>query len=226
MENGNFKFLIIGAGRGGTSLLAGLLDSHSQLEVAMEKFARDYLMGSNPKPHLFKEACVKESKRYPGKLWGNKITTEQMSVLNDKDFSGIHHFFQEVLRGIKIIFILRDGRACVRSKMERKGLTLEEACCRWKYSVKIYQYLLASNLEKLTVTYEDLVVQPETVLKRICVFLGVSYESGMLEGVSSPKMQINYRKSYFDRSKLTWEEFPKEHLPLIQEELLSCGYSY
>jgi len=45
MPTDNFKFLVLGAGRGGTSLIAGLLDYHSELTVAYELCARGYLMG-------------------------------------------------------------------------------------------------------------------------------------------------------------------------------------
>ena len=43
----NFDFLVIGAGRGGTSLLAGLLDSHPLIEVGFELHSIDTLMRRN-----------------------------------------------------------------------------------------------------------------------------------------------------------------------------------
>jgi len=89
MSGSSFSFLLIGAGRGGTSPLAGLLDSHSQLEIGFELFSIDYLMGRkmpwcsrNKKERLisdrvqaFRNACLRESLKFSGKLWGNKITS-------------------------------------------------------------------------------------------------------------------------------------------------------
>lgn len=42
---GGFAFHLIGAGRGGTSLLAGLIDSHPDCEVCFEQLSTDFLMG-------------------------------------------------------------------------------------------------------------------------------------------------------------------------------------
>ena len=97
MSGSSFSFLLIGAGRGGTSLLAGLLDSHSQLEIGFELFSIDYLIGRkmpwcsrNKKERLihnrvqaFRNACLQESLKFSGKLWGNKITSEQINGLED-----------------------------------------------------------------------------------------------------------------------------------------------
>jgi hypothetical protein len=40
-----FEFLVIGAGRSGTSLLTAMLDRHSELEVAFELGGLEYLGG-------------------------------------------------------------------------------------------------------------------------------------------------------------------------------------
>ena len=93
----SFHFLVIGAGRGGTSLLAGLLDQHPRLEVGFEKFSVKYLMGRSlrlrafgrrqrllaDRTGAFRRACLAESQRFPGLLWGNKITTEQLYGLEN-----------------------------------------------------------------------------------------------------------------------------------------------
>jgi len=86
----NFDFLIVGAGRGGTSLLTGVLDSHPNVVVSFEKFAIDCLMrlglqmpAGEIKPTLaqtrsaeFRDQCEREARKQTGKKWGNKITTE------------------------------------------------------------------------------------------------------------------------------------------------------
>ena len=85
MLSKEFNFLVVGAGRGGTSLIAGLLDSHSKLEVGLELFSVDCLVGKNiftsganifnQRVNAFVVACRKKAMLYPSHFWGNKITT-------------------------------------------------------------------------------------------------------------------------------------------------------
>ncbi|MBA3352786.1 MAG: sulfotransferase [Blastocatellia bacterium] len=183
--------------------MAGLLDSHSQLEIGFELFSIDYLMGRkmpwcsrNKKERLihdrvqaFRNACLRESLKFSGKLWGNKITSEQINGLEDHNrlnpgtkLDTLDYFFRESLTGVKIVFILRDGRTCVRSKVSRTGQSFELACERWKFSVRVYQYLVQHHADMIAVKYEDLLREPAGELSKLCEFLGVSFEPTMLGG--------------------------------------------
>src|SRR5690242_13193581 len=93
MAADNFGFLVVGAGRGGTSLLAGLLDSHDRLEVGFEDYSEAYLVGTestasgsdifDARVLAFLQGCKEEAARVQGRMYGNKITTEQLFGLED-----------------------------------------------------------------------------------------------------------------------------------------------
>jgi hypothetical protein len=241
MLNSNFKFLIVGAGRGGTSLLAGLLDYHPSLEVGFELFSVACLMGRGL-PHqgsaIFDErvaafitACRDESSRYPGKLWGNKITTEQVSGLEDHNLANpeatidvLDSFFNRRLRDQSIIFILRDGRACVNSKVQRTGQPMETACRRWQYSVKCYKFFKTQHQNNICVRFEDLLLDPEATLTSICSFLKIPYRDEMLNGVGNKKMRQEYQNTRIEPGRMKNGELPQLYLSMIRDDLRYCGY--
>lgn len=241
----SFHFLIIGAGRGGTSLLAGLLDYHSKLEVGFEMFSTKYLMGKSlfhtigrskktliyNRTTTFRKACINESKKFPGKLWGNKITTEQIYGLEDHNLANpdqkvdiIDFFFRNGMSDIKIVFILRDGRACVRSKVNRTGQSIELACLRRKFSVQVYRYLKEFHNNNITIKFEDLLNNPRYILDDICNFLGVPFEEKMLVGTTNKKMLPEYRSDTFNQSKIELLNIPDKYYSMILDDLRFCGY--
>ena len=241
MKKNSFEFLVIGAGRGGTSLLAGLLDQHSCLEVGFERFAVSHLMGSKlptSTPHLFDarvtafiSACEKEAQNFPHATWGNKVTTEQIHTLEDHNLAHpqspvaiLDLFFNTYLKSKKIVFILRDGRTCVNSKVQRTGLSFEEACSNWQSSVQVYKFLNEHHSNNHCVRFEDLLLDPVTELKTTCDFLEISYEKEMLSGTNNSKMLPAYRQNTLDISKAALITLPDEYLNIIQDDLHYCGY--
>lgn len=245
VSSNNFKFLIMGPGRGGTSLLTGLLDNHSILEVGFELFTAKCLMGQSfisklfhrknkliyDRLRAFRKACIKESRKFPGKIWGNKVTTEQLYGLEDHNIANpnskvniINIFFRESVPDIKIIFIIRDGRTCIRSKIARTGQPLELACSRWKFAVEAYRYLKEVHSNNIIVRFEDLIENPRVVLVEICAFLGISFEEKMLEGTENRKIPQEYRNKTFDKTKISLDNIPEECYPFIADELKYCGY--
>ncbi len=225
-----FEFMIVGAGRGGTSLLMALLDAHSRLDVAPE-FASACLIDPGKtladRVDAFGRACLEEADRHQNGIWGNKITTEQLGALATgapaPDVDVLAYFFDKAFRSIKVIFILRDGRTCVRSKVTRTGQSYETACARWNYSVEVYKYLSRDPARHLVVKFEDLLRTPTGVLSRITAFLGIPYEDGMLSGTDSQKLPPGYRNSTLkiERSQVgppaAWHR-------LIEDHLRFCGY--
>lgn len=243
MEKGVFAFLVVGAGRGGTSLLAGLLDSHPRLQVGFELFAVNCLLGKGLSPapapadcihhrtRAFRAACEQVASRFPDRLWGNKITTEQLFGLEDHNqlnpdaqVSVLDHFFGQAMAGLRFIFILRDGRACVRSKVSRTGQSWESACDRWLYSVHVQEYLADRRGDAMVVRFEDLLAAPETALRSACRFLEVDYDPVMLEGTSNPKMRPEYRYGAIVAAKASPPELDPRWLERIRPGMLRAGY--
>jgi len=160
---------------------------------------------------------------FPGKLWGHKTTTEHILGLQTDGFDSLTCFIDQT-SGIKTIFILRDGRSCVRSKVARAGLTIDEAIRRWRYSVRV---LLAMQQRLATfhlVKMEDLVRNPETTLQAICDFIGIPFLPVMLSAPSSTSLNPEYRRSGFDRSAVDVSMIHDEWVAKIEEDLIACGY--
>jgi hypothetical protein len=235
-----FSFLICGAGRSGTSLLLGMLDNHDKLEIGFEKHSL-CLMGSesagsgpgliHDRVKSFLAKCEMEAARHRGKIWGNKITTEQLAALNDHNNTNragkvntLDVFFNGYLPEVKVVYIMRDGRACVRSKIKRANLSVEQACDRWNYSVRVYEFLKNCHHNHIAVRYEDLLVAPEDTLRRICAFLEIDFQPAMLEGVANLKIPAEYRRSDLDLQKLNPGEVPPGCLERIADGLRYCGY--
>jgi hypothetical protein len=242
MAADNFGFLVIGAGRGGTSLLAGLLDSHDRLEVGFEMFSEGYLAGAalraagpdifGTRVRAFLQACIEEAARHPDRIFGNKITTEHVFGLEDHNAANpdapidvLDAFFNRHLAGRKIVFILRDGRTCVRSKVARTGQSVELACARWKYSVEVYRFLTSRHDNNLCIRFEDLLLSPAPTLTDVCAFLGVPYQESMLQGTRNRKARPEYRQERIDASRLALDEIPAGCIERIRDDLERCGYA-
>ena len=244
MRKGSFGFLIVGAGRGGTSLLMGMLDRHPDLEAAMEQFSMDCLMGygmeqpaaafksriAETRCEAFADHCRREAAAFPDKVWGNKVTTEQIYGLEDHNsangvkFPYLNYLFNVVLKGVKVIFILRDGRTCVRSKMQRTGQLMEHACQRWKYSVRVLRFLRDHHPDHHVVRYEDLVTAPRETMAGVCAFLGIPFDEQIIEGTDNQKIPSEYRSNRLRVEKLSLKGVPRLCHPLLQRELYELGY--
>ena len=235
-QKGSFSFMVAGAGRGGTSLLAAVLDANPQLEVHLE-FATLILYeegmtqyGRGPERiSAWRAACESEAAGSPGLHWGNKVTTEQISGLTKAEGPfrldiGVVEAFYEQLSDIPTVFIIRDGRTCVRSKMSRSGLTLAEAASAWQLSARVYRQFREGKLNGMAVRFEDLVREPEPTLQGICRFLGVPFDAAMIEGTDNPEMLPEYRRSFIDASVLSLDGVPDGTMDLIAQDLEDCGY--
>lgn len=235
----NFHFLVLGPGRGGTSLLQSCLDAHSRLAVAYE-CAREELLGFGI-PHadftnivqertrLFMDKCLAEAEKSRPKLWGNKITTEQLFALTDqfalnppyKDVAEL--FFEQTLPDAPVVFIMRDGRSCIASKVKRTRQPLILATFRWRYAAQVYRYLREQRGKTLGLRFEDLLANPEQELRKVCDFLGVEFEPRML-CCTHPSMPPEYLQPGFDTGKARVPDTPKEILEYIRDDLTYCGY--
>ena len=81
----------------------------------------------------------------------------------------------------RIIVLNRDHRAAVYSRMKR-GVSLDEAARGWARKVWQIQALTRGihDNDLLHVKYEDICSNPQQELTRICEYLGVEFEAGML----------------------------------------------
>lgn len=114
-------------------------------------------------------------KNFPGAYrWGDKTTWYQ-HYLEDLDA-----YFPNA----QYIHIIRDPRAVLASYRKVPHLPDDalEVAADWRRSVSAIRSFGARNRTRyLEVAYEDLVVEPERELRRICSFLNETFDSMMLD---------------------------------------------
>lgn len=220
-----FGLLVVGAGRSGTSLIGAMLDAHPCLEVALEAHSIDLLdqaTDSRERARRYREECEEDARNSAAQLWGNKITTEQIHALKPR--SGVEplELFFDELGDVPVIFIVRDGRACVDSKVRRAGMSYENAAYFWRFSVEALRYVHARGA--LIVSFEQLVTESEPVLRKVCDFLRLPFSDRMYGGTTSPKLTPAYRREDVDPSRAAIPAVPAEIHDAIRDDLRSCGY--
>lgn len=179
---------------------------------------------------MFRQACLTEIRRHPTKKWGNKLTTEHLFGLEDHNALNppyqpiLDRFFREVVPEFQIVFILRDGRTCVSSKVRRTGQTWEHAAYRWHYAVRVLKTLQQLTRPVCIVRFEDLVREPRASLERICDYLLVPFHQSMLRQTQSELLMPEYRNVEFDRSKLAVPDLPEHIAAFLRPDLEYCGY--
>ena len=173
----NNSFFIIGNGGCGTSLLRGLLNAHSQMEVAFELW--NPKQGDKVEGNLKNWQELAEEKKQQGILWGDKIPLEQFVTLGwtDEDILKISDYF-------KIIWITRRYSKYFKkpTRNTNKRLMYEK---NWQRSNELYwKFREKDPACILQVAYEDLLLHTWIELLRCCIFIGVGYEPFMIEGTN------------------------------------------
>lgn len=207
-------FQIIGAGRGGTSLLMGLFDAHPASTMVSESLAMKHLVADAPDAPadlqgrtamrivMYRAACEAAALAAPTALWGHKATSEQVCALDRPRVPGgafdAQAAFVAATRDWPVLFVTRDGRACVASKMARAGQGLEAAVANWKASIHLLERFRVGGGPLHVIRFEDLVTRPRRTLKAACGFLGLDWDRAMLAGTGSDKMRPEYRRDGID----------------------------
>ncbi len=167
------QFLILGSGGSGTSLLRGLLNAHSKLDVMFENMQQD-------KWDIFVKAANKK-----GLIWGNKMPVQKMN--SNKIFD------KQIEDFIENYFIIWLVRRPAHFDM-KLGVKFRD---QWGRINSIYWKMKDKHPDKIiNISFEDLVLWPASELTRICNFLGIIYENKMLEGTRETGHR-SYRHSNF-----------------------------
>lgn len=238
--------MILGPGRGGTSLLAACLGAHSALKIDSELHGPGVLMGREfegtrsvgsllqERLDEFAARCDRDRAAARPLTWGNKITTEQIAGLEDHNtFNDLHGerevdvvaAFVQRLREYRFVFIVRDGRSCAESKRRRRGIPLMLAAYRWRYGVRVLRTLRALGRLDALVSFEDLVTAPERTLTGLCGELGLPFEPHMLQQTKASVMPTDYRQPGFLAEKAVIPQLPMPILDYMASDLAYCGYA-
>lgn len=191
---------IVGLPRSGTSLLEQMLCSHSQIidggefngmERASRCLNKGFPIGSRAE-QLDENVIAKHVKeirrlylQYAHEKYGDSGVVVDKSMTNNRYL----WLIKKVFPNSPIIFIKRNILdvvwSCYRThfssgftwsiSLENTGeyFSMEEALNR------LWQQKFQSSI--ITIDYQDLVAQPENLLKELCLFCGLEYENSMLQ---------------------------------------------
>jgi hypothetical protein len=102
---------------------------------------------------------------------------------------------------VRIVHLVRDGRAVTASAMRRRRMSASTAARIWKRDNRNLDVMLRTIPRRFMVDihYEALCEDPARELKRICEFLGVAFEPEMLMLWERPVHNIPGNPMLFDR---------------------------
>lgn len=131
--------------------------------------------------------------------------SQERSVLVDssKHYLEAVSLYRAAPERTKILLLVRDGRAVFHSGLKRRH-TRRRAMNAWLKTYRRALPLLHRHVapeDVLRVRYEDLATNPAQELHKICAFIGIRYEPGMLEFRSRPHHLVNGNQMRLDRSE-------------------------
>lgn len=186
---------ICGAGHSGSTLLGLVLGSHPACFYAGE--AKKTRFFGDPDKPLRKRVCKICGPGCP--IWSrfaalpgvdlyeqlSRLTGAPVVVDSTKKVEWIRERGAELAAaGVahKRIFLARDGRAVVNSRLRKyperdPGAVVDE----WLAQIRATEALLAERPEgALRIRYEELATEPAKVVREVCAFVGLEFEPDML----------------------------------------------
>ncbi|MGM0472462.1 MAG: sulfotransferase, partial [Bacillota bacterium] len=108
------------------------------------------------------------------KIWGDKTPLNTLNI----------ELIDEVFPGAKYIHLVRNGKDVVSSYLNSTKYvnSVEGACARWNNHVsKALEFKNSQDEDEyLEIYYEDLVTAPKQEIEKICQFIGIEFDSTML----------------------------------------------
>ncbi len=158
-----------------------------------DRIRREFLQGPATYGRLFALFHEHNAERRGKPRWGDK--SHQTENYADRVFAEYP--------AAKIIHMVRDPRdryASVRKRYGRDTRRLGAATGRWLFSMRV----AVRNLKRypnnyLVVRFEDLAVQPEETMRRVCAFIGEEYTPAMLAMEGAPEHRNSGGNSSFGR---------------------------
>lgn len=190
------RYFLIGSVRSGTTLLRLMLDHHPRIAWMGDlNYAVDCLPESGwpDMPHYVR--YLRENRIFRDDNWRIDPTLSYPELMEnffeqkraDKEVVGavVHHHFSRLLRlwpTGKFIRLLRDGRDVAKSCLVQGWYgNIWTATDRWIQAERWWDELKPrlSPGQWIEVRYENLILNPEEELGRICKFVGVEYDPAM-----------------------------------------------
>lgn len=105
---------------------------------------------------------------------------------------------------VRVVHLVRDGRGCVWSVVKRHRTDVKTAAREWAKNQRRTRAMLrgVDAGRRLLLRYEDLCGDPDGTLHRVCSFLGLEFEDGMLQldptdhhTIAGNRIRVNRRMS-------------------------------
>ena len=241
-RDGDTWFLIIGCQRSGTTLMRLVLDCHSRIQCIDEPVSYGVLSGRAKVPcagHCLiglKVPCLTEQLG-DETLWDPIFLPEIPNTYARQPLVFMVRDVRDTIVSMKGLRVAGVPwfESCLTPTLEAKRRTgdfmeryggdiaaldearypeLARAALYWRYKVEALHDHDARGFPTDIVRYEDLVAAPRAVLTRVCTFLGVPWEEGLLDhasaahrGVDGGGMAIggtNARRPIDSRSTNRW----------------------
>lgn len=130
----------------------------------------------------------------------------------------------------KLIFLIRDGRGYAYSVKQRMHTPVNQAARSWA-SNNLKTVLLHSSIpkdQKLILKYEDLCLDPEAQLRRICDFVGVPFDEHTLKLSKTEKHNVGGSPHRFNKTetKVILDERWKQGLTPQEQEAFNWSAGF
>jgi hypothetical protein len=203
------KIMVLGASRGGTTILAATLGSHSRVAMLDEDLSGAFV-----------------------RITGNKIPAVKLCVPNQIEFEKrwsplyrlglMNGFFRKsafmnripksprsiadyhAQGGIRPVCVLRHPAGVIPAIMKRENKKEKVAVYRWQRCLAVFKTLQQDGrYNPVFVSFEKLVTAPEPTLRALCDALGLPYEDQML---AAPQNNERYTQKTFEPAKAAYEK--------------------
>lgn len=216
MLDSNTTMLVMGTGRGGTTIITAALGAHPDIAMLDEEYtgAVFHVTGGKIRGN---KLCVPHqlewSKhwRWWHRLYG--LTGYQRKRkwynLHPRSELSITDYIERA--PLQPICILREPNAVINSVQKRARRSADIAIFRWCRYMEIVQQCLDEharfdNLRAPAIlSFEGLIKQPEAVLKGLCERIGLPFHPVMLE---APQRNARYSQTGFDAQRTSQADQP------------------
>lgn len=199
------KFLILGASRSGTTLLAAALGAHRDIAVLDEDMHGGFAKTTGGKIGGVK-LCVPNQIDWdtkwhwiytPGIINGFLRKSIFMAIVPRGPMSITDYHFR--FSPLQNICIVRDHNTNINSIIKRENKSFAVARYRWERCLHTLNRV-AQRYPETThlIRFEDLVSTPENILKKLCERLDLVFDPTMLE---APSRNERYAQSGFQNKK-------------------------
>lgn len=175
---------ILGTQRSGTTLLTRVLSAHPDIFIKNELNTHAAFKPENSKEQALEEIKRQISNNFK-KPFDEVVANKKVWGFKDPELTVYIHRLQEFIPDSKFIIIVRDPRGTVNSYIHNKwglGTNAYIGALRWNEELdEQLQFLEKYPDNTILIRYEDLVIDMESAIRKVCDHLGLTFDESMLD---------------------------------------------